>query len=67
MTNNYTVPVAKKLAFKFILDNIEYKKRCMYLQEIIEMGKGNDVWMKALTAFFDTPLNKSSLRAFSKN
>ncbi len=63
----YYSDVAKRLALKYVLDNIEYKKKCLYLQEIIAMGKADTIWMKALTAFFDTPMNTSSFRLLSKN
>ena len=67
MTRNYSSPVTKELATKFILDNVEYRKRCLYLQEIIAMGKDNNVWMMALLAFFDTPANKFSAKRLSLN
>lgn len=57
----------KELAVRFVLENIDYRKRCLYLQEIISMGRENDVWRQALTAFLDTPPNKFSIKAFSKN
>jgi len=63
----YYSDAAKKLALKFVLDNIEYKKKCLYLQEIIAMGKVDNLWMKALTAFFDTPMNTNSFRLLNKN
>ncbi len=67
MTSNYPANAAKKLALKFVLDNIEYKKKCLYLQEIIAMGKEDNLWMKALTTFFDTPFKTTSFRLLSKN
>jgi hypothetical protein len=57
----------KELAVRFVLENIDYRKRCLYLQEIISMGRENDIWRQALTAFLDTPPNKFSIKAFSKN
>ncbi len=57
----------KELAVRFVLENIDYRKRCLYLQEIISMGRENDIWRQALTAFLDTPPNKFSVKAFSKN
>ena len=63
----YSSQTTKELAVRFVLDNIDYRKRCLYLQEIISMGRENDVWRQALTAFFDTSPTKFSLKAFSKN
>ncbi|HEY6503831.1 MAG TPA: hypothetical protein VIZ28_07655 [Chitinophagaceae bacterium] len=57
----------KKLALNFILENIDHRKRCLYLQEIIALGKENDIWRKALVSFLDTPANISSFKSFSKN
>jgi hypothetical protein len=67
MTSTSSSLVTKKLAFKFILDNIDYRKRCLYLQDIISLGKIDDVWRRALVTFFDNPLNSSSFKAFSKS
>jgi len=64
-TNNSTA--AKKLILRFVLENIDYRKRSLYLQEIIFLSRANDVWRKALTAFFDTPATNISLKTFSKN
>jgi len=63
----YSSQATKELTVQFVLENIDYRKRCLYLQEIISMGRENDVWRQALTAFFDTPLSKLSVKAFSKN
>ncbi|OSZ79969.1 hypothetical protein CAP36_01510 [Chitinophagaceae bacterium IBVUCB2] len=67
MTRYYSANAAKKLALKFILDNIDYKKKCLYLQEIIAMGKEDHLWLQALTSFFDTPMKTNSFRLLSKN
>jgi len=67
MTRTYSSDVTKKLAFKLILENIDYRKKCLYLQEIISMGKMNDVWRKALASFFDCPFKRNSFSSFSKN
>ena len=67
MTRVYSSSVTKKLALRFILDNIEYRKKCLYLQEIISMGRKDEVWRMALTSFFDTPFAGFSPRAFCKN
>lgn len=57
----------KKLVLRYILENADYRKRCLYLQEIISLGRVHDVWRRALMAFFDTPLSNLSLDEFSKN
>lgn len=67
MIRTYSSQTTKELAVRFVLENIDYRKRCLYLQEIISMGRENDVWRQALTAFLDTPPNKFSIKAFSKN
>ena len=67
MIRTYSSQTTKELAVRFVLENIDYRKRCLYLQEIISMGKENDIWRQALTAFLDTPPNKFSIKAFSKN
>ena len=67
MIRTYSSQTTKELAVRFVLENIDYRKRCLYLQEIISMGKENDIWRQALTAFLDTPPNKFAIKAFSKN
>ncbi len=68
MTIPYSSPATKKLLLQFVLENIDFRKRCLYLQEIIDMGKTNDVWRQALVTFLDSSLpEKWTLKAFSKN
>ena len=67
MTRMYSTQATKKLALKYILENIDYRKRCLYLQEIISMGRENAIWRDALTAFFETPFSNLSLKSFSRN
>lgn len=67
MTRTYSSTTTKKLALRFILENLDFRKRSLYLQEIISLSKINDIWRQALTAFFDTPPAKFSFKAFSKN
>jgi len=57
----------KQLALRFILENIDYRKRCLYLQDIIFLSKIDDVWRKALVTFLDTPLKNFPGKALSKN
>jgi hypothetical protein len=58
---------SKKLVMRFILENIEYRKRCLYLQEIISLGRTKDVWRQALVSYFDSPMNQLSVTDFSEN
>jgi len=58
---------SKKLAFRFILENIEYRKRSLYLQEIISFSKINDAWRMLLSIYFATPLKINPLQKISKN
>lgn len=67
MTRINSTSEAKKLVLRFVMENIDYRKRSLYLQEIISMSRANDVWRKALTTFFDTPAANPTLKAFSKN
>lgn len=67
MTRLFSSEASKKLVLRYILENIDYRKRCLYLQEIISLSKLKDVWRKALISYFDSPLNEHSLTAFSKN
>lgn len=57
----------KRLALKFILENAEYRKRCLYLQEIIGIGRKDDTWRRALSAYFDSPVHIRSFRPVGKN
>ncbi|MCR6720379.1 MAG: hypothetical protein NVV59_08795 [Chitinophagaceae bacterium] len=58
---------AKKLVLRFVLDNLDHRKRSIYLQEIINMGKKEDCWRKALLAYFDTPYKSLSLQRYILN
>jgi len=67
MTHLFSSEASKKLVLRFILENIDYRKRCLYLQEVISLSKLKDVWRKALISYFDSPLNDYSQITFSKN
>ena len=67
MIRTISTNTTKKLVLKHILENIDYRKRCLYLQEIISLGKVDDVWRQALSVFFNTPLNKPVIKPCSKN
>ena len=67
MTTTNNSEATKKLAFRFIMENIEYRKKCQYIQEIIALGKENNIWWKALNIFLDRSANNFSFKTFSKN
>lgn len=67
MIGAYSSTETKKLLFSFILENIDYHKRCLYMQEIISLGKEDDIWRRALIAFLDAPVNNFSQKIFCKN
>jgi hypothetical protein len=67
MTSIYSTDATKKLALRYLLENIDYRKRCLYLQEIISLGKTNDLWRQALVAFLSTPVDIFTLKGFSRN
>lgn len=67
MTAAFPSDATMRLVLRFILEEVEANKRSSYLQEIILMGRQNDIWMRALTAFFDAPMDDPSFRIFSKN
>lgn len=57
----------RKLAFRFILESIDYRKKCMGLQDIISQSKLYEIWRQALLTFFEIPVNSQSFKPFSKN
>ena len=59
--------IRKQLVLRYILNSIDYRKRCAYLQQIIALGKKDDTWRKALLTFLDAPLRKIPRMAFSQN
>jgi len=67
MKSAFTSEVTKKLVFNLVLENIDYRQKCLYIQEIISLGKENDVWWRALYILFDMPENSFSLKTFCKN
>jgi hypothetical protein len=67
MTLRYSSRAAKELVLQYVLDSIDEKKRALYLQEIISMGKSNNVWIHFLTQFLERPVKKFIPRTFSKN
>lgn len=67
MISTLSSKTTKKLALRFILENVDHRKRSLYLQEIIALSKINDIWRKALAIFFDTPPVTISLKMFCKN
>lgn len=67
MTHPYSSLTTKKLLIVFLEESINYRKKCIYLQEIISLGKLNDVWRKALISFFDSPFGSPSMKNLCKN
>ncbi|TMI74799.1 MAG: hypothetical protein E6H09_02870 [Bacteroidetes bacterium] len=67
MVHTSTSETSKKLVMRFILENIDYRKRCQYLQEIISLSRIKDVWRQALISYFDSPMNQLSITEFSPN
>jgi len=67
MISTYYTDVRKQLALRFILENIDYRKRCLYLQDIIFLGKKDNAWQRALERFFDIPLKCLPFKKFSEN
>jgi hypothetical protein len=67
MMNACSNEATKKLVVRYVLSDIDYKKRSLYLQEIIAMGRKDNLWMRALSAFFDSPMDHATTKAFSKN
>jgi hypothetical protein len=67
MISTYYSDVRKQLVLRFILENIDYRKRCLYLQDIIFLGKRDNVWLKALERFFDIPFKGLLFKKFSQN
>jgi hypothetical protein len=67
MTVKYSSHASKQLILQYVLENIEFKKRSRYLQEIVTMSKDNEILGKMLTNFFGSGLKKNPLKAFCKN
>jgi hypothetical protein len=67
MTVAFSTDATKELLLHFIMENIDYRKRCSHLQEIIAMGRVNTIWHKALTMFFKEPMHIITTKTFSKN
>jgi hypothetical protein len=67
MTLRYSSRAAKELVLQFVLDSIEQKKKSQYLQEIISLGKKENVWMRLLNEFFQAGSYFEQTRKFSMN
>lgn len=67
MIKTFSSEATRKLAFRLILDSIDYRKRCMGLQNFISLSKKYEIWRNALITFLETPLNSDSFKAFGKN
>lgn len=62
MLRSFSNPTTRKLVLRFVMDHVDFRKRSLYLQEIIRMGKKEDCWRQALLAFLDTPFHTEPLR-----
>ncbi len=67
MLSPYTTPISKQLVLRYVLENLDFRKRSLYLQEIIHIGKKEECWRKALIAFFDTPFKAKVLSKAALN
>ena len=68
MTLFHSSEASRGLIVQFIRENIDYNRRCSYLQEIIRMGKKDDIWRRALLAYLDTSITEpANPRGFSSN
>lgn len=67
MISKFSSNATRKLAFRYILESIDYRKKCMGLQDIISQSKMYEIWRQALINFFDTPLYSHMLNTFCKN
>jgi hypothetical protein len=67
MLQSHSTAVSKKLVLRFVLEHIDFRKRSIYLQEIIKMGRKEPCWRSALLAFFDTPLLPMPTKQFNLN
>lgn len=43
----------KKLLMQFMLEDIEYRKECQYMQELVALSKQHDNLQHTLVAFID--------------
>lgn len=59
--------VTKKLLLRCIQENIEFKKRSSYLQEIILMSRKNKLLVRLLETFLSCPMHTPSYKEFSNN
>lgn len=58
---------SQKLVLRYVLDNLDFRKRSLYLQEIINMGKKEECWRRALIAYLDTPYRTISVPGYVLN
>jgi len=63
----FTSSVTKKLVLQYAQQNIDFRKRSLYLQEVIAIGKSYKFWIDALVVFFETPITSNANKCFSKN
>ena len=58
---------SKKLLIRFILDSIDFRKRSVYLQEMIAWGKTDEGWKNILLSYFETASVRFSAVKFCPN
>ena len=49
---------SRRLLVQFIRENIDYNRRCSYLQELSGWAKKDDIWRRALLAYLDTSITE---------
>jgi len=67
MINVSSSETAIKLVTIHFRSEEDIKKRSLYLQEIISMSRKERLWLRALSAYFGSPMELPSLRALCKN
>ncbi len=67
MINVSSSETAIKLVTLHIRSEEDIKKRSLYLQEIVSMSRKEQLWLRALSAYFGSPMELPSLRALCKN
>jgi hypothetical protein len=53
MTQPAYSPDTKKLLMQYLLEDIEYRKECRYMQELVHISKQDDTMQATLAIFID--------------
>ncbi|MCC7401730.1 MAG: hypothetical protein IT214_09615 [Chitinophagaceae bacterium] len=67
MINVSSTEITKALVMRYLQHDADYKKRSLYLQEIISMGRKDQLWIRALAAYFDSPMDVPPIKSLCKN